>query len=73
MKYDLSENENSLPHELRGRLLSLAIWVEKTTAAVLGGTAGVRALVSVNNNIVAALSDRPATVADEAMALAERV
>ena len=73
MKYDLSENENNLPHELRARLLSLAIWVEKTTAAVLGGTAGVRALVSVNNNIVAALSDRPATVADEAMALAERV
>ena len=56
MKYDLAENENSLPEDLRGRLLSLAIWVEKTTSNILGGTAGVRALTTVNNNIIEALT-----------------
>ena len=56
MKYDLTEEGNNLPHELRARLLSLAIWVEKTTSSILGGTAGVRALTTVNNNIIEALN-----------------
>ena len=34
----------------------LAIWVEKTTSSILGGTAGVRALTTVNNNIIEALN-----------------
>lgn len=56
MKYDLSDSGNALPADLRGMLLSLALWVEKTTAQVLGGGTGVRALTEVNNNIVAALT-----------------
>ncbi|MWD28479.1 flaF protein [Aquicoccus sp. SCR17] len=56
MKYDLSDPGNALPADLRATLLSLALWVEKTTAAVLGGQAGVRALTDVNHNIVAALT-----------------
>ncbi|PJE35193.1 flaF protein [Pseudooceanicola lipolyticus] len=59
LKYDLSESGNALSPELRAGLLSLAIWVEKTTASVLGGDAGVRALINVNANIVTALSEQP--------------
>lgn len=59
LKYDLMESNNALPDDLRARLLSLAIWVEKTTANVLGGSAGVRALISVNTNIAGALTDIP--------------
>jgi len=59
IKHDLSDSDNALSDDLRARLLSLAIWVEKTTSFVLGGGAGVRALISVNNNIVTALADVP--------------
>lgn len=57
LKHDLAQPGNALTPELRAGLLSLAIWVEKCTGAVLGGRNGVRALVSVNTNIIAALSD----------------
>ena len=56
LKFDLSDPANLLPDDLRARMISLALWVEKTTSLVLGGTAGVRDLVAVNNGIVAALS-----------------
>lgn len=59
LKYDLSEPGNALTPELRAGLLSLAIWVEKTTSSVFGGDAGVRALINVNANIVTALGHQP--------------
>ncbi|WP_109468049.1 flagellar biosynthesis regulator FlaF [Albibacillus kandeliae] len=56
MKYDLTLPENQLPADLRASLISLANWVEKTSSGILGGRAGVRALTTVNNNIIVALS-----------------
>lgn len=55
LKYDLAEPGNALPQELRAGLLSLAIWVERTTAEVLGGKPGVSAMAEINNNIITAL------------------
>ena len=59
LKHDLSQPANALSPDLRAGLLSLAIWVEKSTGAILGGRGGVRALVSVNSNIVSALGEMP--------------
>lgn len=59
LKHDLANPANALTPELRAGLLSLAIWVEKTTGTVLGGRPGVRALVEVNSNILTALTDAP--------------
>ncbi|GHF36306.1 flagellar biosynthesis regulator FlaF [Seohaeicola zhoushanensis] len=59
LKHDLSQPGNALTPELRAGLLSLAIWVEKSTRSILGGAGGVRALVAVNTNIVNALAESP--------------
>ena len=59
MKFDLADPGNVLPDELRARMISLALWVEKTTASVLGGTVGVRDLIAINNGIITALSASP--------------
>ncbi|MCB1342113.1 MAG: flaF protein [Pseudooceanicola sp.] len=59
LKHDLSLPGNALPPDLRAGLLSLAIWVEKTTRTVLGGKPGVRAMVAINGNIVTALNETP--------------
>lgn len=58
MKFDLSSEGNALPPQLRASLISLALWVERQTSAVLGGENGVRALVEVNRNIIDGLSGR---------------
>jgi flagellar biosynthesis activator protein FlaF len=55
LKMDLAEPGNALPKDLRASLLSLAIFVERTTAKVLGGTAGVGIMAEINNNIIDAL------------------
>ncbi len=63
LKHDLSQAENALPAELRAGLLSLALWVDRQTASILGGAAGVSALVQINRSIVAGLSGRATTEA----------
>lgn len=56
LKMDLAEPGNALPKELRASLLSLAIFVERTTAHVLGGAAGVGIMAEINNNIINGLT-----------------
>ncbi len=56
LKYDLSQPDNALPPDLRAMLISIALWVERHTTAILGGEGGVRALVEVNRNIVNGLA-----------------
>jgi flagellar biosynthesis activator protein FlaF len=56
LKHDLSQPENQLPPNLRAGLLSLALWIDKHTAAVLGGQTGVMALVEVNRAIITGLA-----------------
>jgi flagellar protein FlaF len=48
---DLANPANGLPDEVKARLISLSIWVQKYTGEVLGG-APVEPLISVNRSIM---------------------
>lgn len=66
LQFDLAQPGNALPAELRAGLISLAIFVDRQTSAVIGGNAGVGALVEINRSIVAGLGGQapaPAEVA----------
>ena len=52
---DLVEPNNQLPEALRGKLLSIAIWVERHTKAFRRGKAGIDALIEVNRSIMGGL------------------
>jgi flagellar protein FlaF len=56
LRDDLAQPANALPPSLRAALISIALWVERQTAQVLGGSPGISVLVEVNNNIIAGLS-----------------
>lgn len=56
---DLSEDGNSLPDDLKAQLISLGIWVNRHSSAVLKGDAKVQALIDVNRMIIQGLSQRP--------------
>jgi flagellar protein FlaF len=55
---DLSLPQNALPDELKARLISIAIWVQRYTPTVMAGTASVDPLINVNRNILEGLSMR---------------
>ena len=59
LKHSLASEGNQLPDELRAKLLSMCLWVETQTNAVLGGQPGVDALVAVNQCIVQGLGGTP--------------
>jgi len=59
---DLALPQNALPEELKARLISIAIWVQRYTPNVMGGRAPVDALIDVNRNILEGLSVRPASL-----------
>jgi flagellar protein FlaF len=59
---DLALPQNALPEELKARLISIAIWVQRYTPAVMSGRASVDALIEVNRNILEGLSVRPAAL-----------
>jgi flagellar protein FlaF len=52
---DLMSEGNALPVPLRASLISLAEFVRKRSMAVLGGRAGVEALVDINTMIMRGL------------------
>jgi flagellar protein FlaF len=56
---DLSLTDNPLPEELKARLISLAIWVQRYTPQAMAGTASVDALIAVNRNILDGLRAKP--------------
>jgi flagellar biosynthesis activator protein FlaF len=53
---DLALPQNGLPDDLKARLISIAIWVQRYTPTVLSGGASVDPLISVNRNILEGLS-----------------
>ncbi len=61
-RVDLLSDDNRLPRDLRASLLSLSIWVERETHAVIDSLSDLDALIEVNRNIMAGL--RPDTVAE---------
>lgn len=56
LKADLQRPENALPEEMRAQLISLALYVERETHAILRGEGKVSALLSINHSIIAGLS-----------------
>ena len=58
LRHDLATPENGLSLNLRGALISIALWVERETASVFAGESAVGPLVDVNRSIAAGLSGR---------------
>ncbi|MDG1128264.1 MAG: flagellar biosynthesis regulator FlaF [Paracoccaceae bacterium] len=71
LKYDLALPGNALSPDLRAGLVSLAIWVDRQTADIMGGKPGVRALAEINRSILAGLSATPAAEAPQPVAAAQ--
>ncbi len=62
LRDDLASSRNALPEALRANLLSISLWVDRTSNTVLGGGPGLPALIDVNQNILAGLAAaRPAS------------
>ena len=55
LQMDLTDERNGLPDELRARLISLAIWVDKYSSTVLRGDGPIDPLISVNRTIMEGL------------------
>lgn len=55
LQMDLASAENSLPDELKARLISISIWVDKFSRMVLRGEAEIEPLIRVNRTIMEAL------------------
>ncbi|MCE8008964.1 flagellar biosynthesis regulator FlaF [Aestuariivita sp.] len=55
-KFDLAEQENGLPPQVRASLISLALWVEKHSVGVLRGTQKIKPLIDINRSIIRGLS-----------------
>jgi flagellar protein FlaF len=56
---DLALPDNGLPNELKARLISLALWVQRYTPQVMQGSAPADPLISVNRNILDGLTTMP--------------
>ena len=56
IKFDLSQPENGLPPQLKAGLISLALFVERQTAQIIGGNPGIGTLVTINQSLISGLS-----------------
>jgi flagellar protein FlaF len=57
---DLALPDNALSEELKARLISISIWVQRYTPQVMHGAASPDPLISVNRSILEGLSTPPA-------------
>lgn len=55
LRVDLSSEDNQLPKELRASLISVSLWIEKETMAVMDGKGDLDAIIDINRNIMAGL------------------
>lgn len=55
LRSDLASDGNRLPKEIRGSLISIAIWVEKECLRIVEEKGDLDALIEVNRNIMAGL------------------
>jgi flagellar protein FlaF len=53
---DLTSPNNSLPRELRGRLASLAIWVQRESMRLMDSTDPLDALIGINRDMADGLA-----------------
>lgn len=61
LREDLSDPGNALPKQVRANLVSLSMWVEKETFAVLDKRSDLEALIEVNKQIMEGLQPRAQT------------
>ena len=59
LQADLALPENALPVDLKARLLSLSLWVQRYTHDVMRGAAPADPLITVNKNILEGLAVNP--------------
>ena len=52
LQMDLLSEENALPDDLKGRLLSIALWVGRYSLKAMKGEASVAPLITVNKQIM---------------------
>jgi len=64
-RVDLSSNQNGLPEELKASLVSLSLWIERETMAVMDGTGDIDALIEINRNIMGGLKPPSAQQPDD--------
>ncbi len=55
LQSDLANEENRFPEELKANLISISLWVDKQTRAVMKGDAEVDTLISINRTIMEGL------------------
>lgn len=55
LQADLADPGNMLPEALKANLISLSLWVQRHTSAVMRGEASLDSLVSVNKDIMEGL------------------
>jgi flagellar protein FlaF len=63
---DLALPDNALPNELKARLISIALWVQRYTPQAMQGSAPPDPLISVNRNILEGLTMGPPQSPDHA-------
>lgn len=73
LKFDLVAPGNRFPDALKGKLISIALWVEKYTSRAMRGEVDIQPLIDVNRSIIEGLNPaqpaepaKPAAVASPA-------
>ncbi|MHA6345251.1 flagellar biosynthesis regulator FlaF [Roseivivax sp. CAU 1761] len=56
LRTDLADDGNRLPAPLRAQLISISLWADRQSSQVMGGQAGLAALIEVNRRIAAGLA-----------------
>ncbi len=62
LRSDLASSDNPLPTDLKARLVSLSLWVDRQISAFLAGDGGIEEIVAVNRSVVAGLSGQARAV-----------
>jgi flagellar protein FlaF len=55
LRADLMHENNQLPGDLRGQLVSLSIWIDKECRKVIDGEGDIEAMININRNIMLGL------------------
>lgn len=55
LRVDLMAEGNQLPQSLRASLISVSLWIERETMAVMDGNGDIDAIIDINRNIMAGL------------------
>lgn len=59
LQMDLLQPDNRMPDDLKARLISVSIWVEKHTRKAARGEAAIQPLIDLNRQIMEGLAPQP--------------